>query len=196
MPKNLRGLAKPRANQYDNFDKRKLNPLGQRLLEAMKAAGIRSPRDFAVAAFGERSKGGNLSTQLGRLTADKPDGSLMGDQLAAYARAARVSLFWLLTGEGSKTDGPYGQVTGEEMKGIPAVPEALTRAMRALADLDERTPQIVLWAAAEVLNKNRGKPLTASDWLDRMRILIKDTGHDSGLRESVRIEAAPPTNDA
>lgn len=193
MPNNLKAVAKPRANKFDNYDPRDFNALGQRLLDAMKSAGYRSPRDFAIAALGSESKGGNLSSQLTRLVADKPEACLMADQLALYAKAARVSLFWLITGEGAKTQGPYGSLTGEEMQGIP---DELVRATRALMELDNVSARLAADLAERALTQHPAGWLPPDKWLQRMRILLDDTGHESGMRPSVRVQAATPTNDS
>jgi hypothetical protein len=189
MPKNLRQVKK-RANQYDDPSKDRLyNPMGQRLLEAMRGGGFTGPHEFAIASGLPQ---GNLSAQLKRLMADEPAACLKSDQLVAYARAARVSLFWLCTGEGAKTQGPYGQPTGEEMRGIP---EELARATRALMELEAVSPKIAVSLAERALHQHGNRHLSPSSWLQRMRTLLEDTGHESGLRPSVSVKAAPPTND-
>lgn len=192
MPKTLPLVAKRRANQFDTYDPAAYNPLGQRLLDAMKSAGFGSPREFSKAAFGEDTKGGNLSTQLTRLVAEEPTAGLKGDQLAAYAKAARVSLFWLVTGEGGKTQGPYGSPTGDEMRGIP---EELARATRALMELDNISAKVAVSLAERALEKHPTGYLSPEKWLHRMRGLLDDTGHESGLRPSTRVKAASPNND-
>jgi hypothetical protein len=193
MSKNLLAAVKKRANQYDDVSKDSLyNELGRRLLEAMRGAGFTGPHEFSLSAFGVKTQAGNLSAQLKRLTADKPDASLMADQLVAYARAARVSLYWLITGDGAKRQGPFGVLTGDEMRGIP---DELVRATRALMELENVSPKIALSLAERALDQNGARYLTPDSWLQRMRLLREDTGHESGLRPSTRVKAAIPTND-
>lgn len=156
----------------------------------MRLAGMASPRDFALAAFGgQKTKGGNLTTQLNRLSASNPDAGLMVDQLEAYARAARISVAWLITGRGSPNDGVYGGLTGEELQGLP---DALVRATRALMELDSLSPKVALWAAEEALRSHRRKTLTPNDWLSRMRILIEDRGPGRATESGTRGAAKAP----
>jgi hypothetical protein len=180
-------VTKKRANKWVTFDERKLNPLGQRLLRLVQLHPSGSPWEFAKEALGE-GRAGNLSTQLERLTADDPEASLKADQLVAYARAARVSLHWLVTGEGTENSGPYGEPQAEEMLRYP---EQLQRAARALIELDGCTVKLAKFAADEAFAAHQahggGAPLTPQRWLEQLRYVLENAGK-SGLRPSQKIK--------
>lgn len=180
MANNLPGLAKVRANQWATINKEELNPLGQRLLWLLRrdlpAGQARSPLDL----------GRNLTTHLLRLKASDPAASLKVEQLVAYARRARVSLVWLITGEGSETDEFYGQATGEEMRHLPA---ELQRATRALIELEKCGPRIAIWAAEQAYKEALDKTHSATDWLSLARAKYLSAPGESGERPSTRIAA-------
>jgi hypothetical protein len=181
----LTTAAKKRANKWQRPEAAKeLNPLGQRLLQLVLQHPTQSPREFARDALGSDTQAGNLSTQLERLRADDPEASLSGNQLVQYARYARVSLVWLLTGEGLPTQGPFGEPTEEEMLRYP---EGLQRAARAMMELDNIDVKVAQWVADEALARYRGELFSPDHWLGVMRA-IHASREQSGLRPSTRIK--------
>jgi hypothetical protein len=177
-------VAEKRSNKWnDKTESDFKNPLGWRLLECARRMNI-TPRVLSEQAHRSKSKGGNLETQLERLR--KGGKSLAAEQLLIYAREARVSLVWLLTGEGLPTQGLYGEATGEEMQAFPV---DLQRAIRAAVELDGCPIQQALMVAGDLLAELRAKrvePENARDWYDHLNLALRSAHKRSGIRPSTQ----------
>lgn len=171
------------ANKWDDVKARmaELNPLGQRLLQLVLDEKI-TPREFSQRA----ELGDNLESQFTRMGANRgPMKGLSLEQAVAYAKYAKVSFAWLVTGEGTRNDGLYSPGV-EEMRRLP---EKLARATRALMDLDGVPSKSAMYAAEQVyLKEGDNEGLEPIDWLGLLRIALKASPHESGQRPSTKLK--------
>ena len=178
---------KKRSNKWERNSPefQALSPLGKRLAQLFLKRD-ESPTSFSRVALGTETRGGNLSTQLERLKTDDPDAGPKLHQLVKYARYGRVSLHWLITGEGHEQMGPYGTI-GEDDE-MSAMPEGLQRATRALVELEECSLTIAMDAAYIAYHETRGAPpKTTREWLAEVEVAYRRLRAGSGIRPSSRL---------
>lgn len=177
--------SKPRANRWQAVRESDFaNPIGWRLLSVVRWNQM-GTREFSEKAHGSKTKGGNLDVQLGRFM----NGSkgLHIEQLLIYAKFGRVSLVWLLTGEGLPTQGLYGEPVGAEMNGFP--PE-LQRAVMISVELDGALLGQALIVAGDMLRSYKERkallPNTVRDWYLQLVAALATARHGSGIRPSTK----------
>ncbi len=110
------------------------------------------------------------------------------EEALKYARYAKVSVGWLLTGQGRRSAEGYG-IEGDEM--LKRYPPALQRAARALVELEpDVTQRFLLDIVERAHQENRGNDLDADTWLAELKSALRKTNQRSGLRPSARLKTA------
>lgn len=179
-----RGARRKRANQWEHPDSiARLNPLGQRIRETMLMRGW-GPSEFREAA-GITARTA-VDSLLSRLGPEVESSNVSMEMIVALARAGRVSLVWLATGEGDMLAGPFASDdTASDMEGMP---EELVRATRAAMAITGCTSERALAAARQAWEQPRqpGEHMSVDDWLVLVRGFIRMSGSGSGVRPSVR----------
>lgn len=175
---------KPRATQWDAADASDgLNPLGQRILFALrnwrKMHPDKGASDFSIAAQGDK---GRIHTHLVRLK--NPEYGLDAESLVNYAKAGEVSLFWLITGDGSPFDGPFAEPVASDVGDLP---EALQRGLRAVVIVLGCSTQTAVKAAhrARAAFPNAGR--SAEAWQAIVIALVREDPGESGERPSAQM---------
>lgn len=180
---------KPRATQWDATDASDgLNPLGQRILfafrnwrkiETDKGRPDKGAAGFSFVALGVASR---IHTHLVRLKT--PEYRLDVKSLVGYAKAGEVSLFWLVTGDGSPFDGAFAEPVASDIGGLP---EALQRGLRAAVIVLGCSTQTAVKAAYKAWQAYPAEARSAEAWQAIVTVLVREAPGESGERPSARM---------